>query len=119
MSKPLFWIVEGVIQQGALDALRSLIDEMVTSAQADEPGTMAYEWFILPDKSRICIYERYADSPAAMKHLETFGVRFADRLGQLVRIERVTVFGDASEEVVKALGDEDTRFLMPLSGFTR
>jgi len=119
MSKQVFWVVEGIIREGALEALTTLMHEMVTSTQANEPGTMAYEWFILPDKTQICIYERYADSPAAMKHLETFGVRFAERFEERVRIDRVTVFGDASEEVMKALGDEGTAFLSPLAGFTR
>jgi len=119
MSEPVFWIVEGVIQQGALAALRSLIGEMVTITQANEPGTMAYEWFLDSGKQRCHIFERYRDSTAAMIHLRTFEEKFAKRLGLLVKIDRVVVYGNATEELIKALGDEGTVFLLPWAGFTR
>jgi quinol monooxygenase YgiN len=119
MARPVFWVVEGAIQQGAPDALRALIDEMVTSTKADEPGTMAYEWFVDSGGKKCHIFERYRDSAAAMIHLRTFDQKYAQRLGRLVRIERVTLFGNASEEVMRALGEEGTVFLLPLTGFTR
>ncbi len=119
MSESIFWIVDGIIKQGAIDGLTSLIGEMVSGTKANEPGTLAYEWFIDSGKTRCHIFERYRDSAAAMIHLRTFDQKFADRLGRLIQIERLTLFGNASDEVVKTLGAEGNVFLLPLTGFTR
>lgn len=119
MSEPIFWVVEGGIQPRALDALMPLIEEMVASTKAVEPGTMAYEWFVDSGNKECHIFEKYRDSAAALIHLRTFEEKFAERLGKLVRIERVKLYGDADKEVVGALGSEGTVLLLPLTGFTR
>lgn len=119
MSDSVFWIVEGNIRPGEFDKLNTLIDEMVTNTNTRESGTIAYEWFVDPGKTRCFIFERYRDSESAMIHLHTFDQKYAGRLGQLMEIGRVTLFGNASEEVMKTLGDQGTVFLSPLTGFTR
>jgi len=119
MQNEISWVVEATIQESQYEKLKTLSAEMVSSTHEHEPGTISYEWFVDEAATKCYICERYADSAAAMKHLETFGLKFAERLGQLVRIKRVTVFGSASEEVMKALGEEGTVFLSPLTGFTR
>jgi quinol monooxygenase YgiN len=119
MSESIFWIVDGMIKQGAGDDLKSLIDEMISSTEANEPGTVAYEWYMDAGKTRCHIFERYRDSQAAMIHLRTFDQMFAARLGRLLQIERVTLFGNASQEMLNTLGHEGTLALLPLAGFTR
>ena len=119
MTESIFWIVDGIITKEADLDLQDLIDEMVASTQANEPGTIAYEWFVDAGRTRCSIYERYRDSAAAVIHLRTFDEKFAERFGRLVRIEHLTLFGSASEDVLKMLGEEGTLVLMPLTGFTR
>ncbi len=119
MSESVFWIVEGIINEGVGDDLRVLIDEMVAGTKANEPGTIAYEWFVDAGRTRCSIYERYRDSAAAIIHLRTFDEKFAQRLERLIRIERLTLFGNASEDVLKMLGGEGTLVLLPMTGFTR
>jgi quinol monooxygenase YgiN len=119
VSKQVFWVVEGEIQHGALDTLKSLINEMVTNTKNNEPGTLAYEWFIDGGKTRCHIFERYQDSAAAMIHLRTFEERFASRLGQVMKIDRLALHGDAEKELVEGLRGDGTVFLLPAGGFNR
>jgi quinol monooxygenase YgiN len=47
------------------------MNDMVESTKA-EPGALNYEWFISEDGTSCHIYERYADSAAAMVHMGHF-----------------------------------------------
>jgi quinol monooxygenase YgiN len=119
MSKPVFWVVDGHVRPGSLDSLKSLIAEMVANTQANEPGTIAYEWFLDSEKGVCHIFEKYQDSAAAMIHLHTFDEKYAQRLGQVMEIRRITLYGDTSEELHRALNGDGTVYLYPVSGFTR
>jgi|WetSurMetagenome_2_1015567.scaffolds.fasta_scaffold1468258_2 quinol monooxygenase YgiN len=119
MSEQVSWIVDGKIRPGALDSLRTLIAEMVGNTQAKEPGTLIYEWYMDSEKEICHIVERYQDSAAAMAHLRTFDQKFAKRLGEVMEIRRVTLYGDASQELHDAHGGEGTVYLYPSGGFSR
>ena len=84
MSETVSWVLEAKVKDGAFDDAKALMDEMSAATQADEPGALAYEWFASEDKTKICLYERYADSAATMVHLGNFGSKFADRMMALM-----------------------------------
>ena len=113
------WVVEGTIPEGKFEELKSLSSEMSAATQANEPGTLRYEWFIDPERTIVYLYELYTDSAAAMVHLKTFGETFAQRFEQAVRVERVSVYGDASDEVLKTLGEEGVVMMVEMNGFAR
>ena len=60
-----------------VDTLRALMEEMSASTRS-EPGALSYEWFIGDDDRVVHLYERYADSAAALarqrRALATHGV---------------------------------------------
>ncbi len=68
------------IKEGELDNFKALVKEMVDATQANEPGTLNYEWFLSDDEKTCHLYERYADSAATMTHLASFGQNFAVRI---------------------------------------
>ena len=53
-------------KDGMKDDFHALMHEMVASTQAAEPNTHGYVWTTPDDGSTIHIYERYADSNAAL-----------------------------------------------------
>lgn len=118
MTTAVSWMLRATINNGASDDFRSLMDEMVESA-GGEPGTTNYEWFIDGSESSFHIYERYADSDAAMTHIETFGAKFAERFMSLVEISEMTVYGEPSDDVRQALAGLDSNFYGILGGFSR
>ena len=113
------WIVEGTFRQETLEQLKALHREMVAATRVSEPATLNYEWYIDPVKNTCWIYERYADSGAAAKHLAGFERNYAQRLGQLVSIRSITVMGEPGSEVINALGNEGVTYLSSLGGFAR
>jgi quinol monooxygenase YgiN len=118
MNDIVSWMLEVSIKPGQLDTFKTLAEDLVQSTRT-EPGTLAYEWFLSEDNRSCHIYERYADSAAAMTHLGTFGEKFADRFMPLLDLQRLAVYGAPSDEVKGVLGGFGANFLGQLNGFAR
>jgi quinol monooxygenase YgiN len=118
MNGQVSWVFEVAVKPGKIDALRTLMEEMVDSTRA-EPGALVYEWFVSDDGGVVLLYERYADSAAALTHSEAFHAKFAGRFLDLVDSTRFTVLGTPSDEVKAALSRPGRIFLQPFGGFVR
>jgi quinol monooxygenase YgiN len=119
MSDVVSWVVEAAIKPGKLDKFKGVVEELVQSTKSNEPNTLVYEYFLSNDNGSCHIYERFADSAAAMVHLTTFGQRFAERFLAAADLTRVTVYGNANEEVRNVLGGFGASFMSGLDGFAR
>ena len=114
----IYWLVELQIQDGQSDNFKSLMRDMVAATEANEPGTLNYEWSASAD-GKIChIYERYVDSGAVMKHLGTFG-EFAGRFMEVFTPLRFTLYGSPSAEVKDALAAFSPTYMELSDGFSR
>ena len=69
MANTVSWNLQVAVRDGRVEDFAALMHEMVESTR-QEPGTQIYEWFLSPDRKTCHIYERYADSDAAMAHIE-------------------------------------------------
>jgi len=126
MSDSIFFVVELEVQSGQVDELRSVMEEMVRVTQADEPGTLNYEWFLVADGSACHIFERYADSAAAVVHSQTFPPELGER-AQAFRPTRLTAYGTLTDEIrreriaplLAAVPELELVVVDPLGGFTR
>jgi hypothetical protein len=65
------------------------------------------------DGTTIHIYERYADSAAAVAHLKVCAKRFAARFSAMVERTTFTVFGNPSTELKAALDKFNAIYLKP------
>lgn len=119
MSDVVHWILEVAIQPGQADAFKALMKEMVAATQANEPGTLAYEWNLSADGGTCHIYERYKDPAATMVHLGNFGKNFAKRFVPMVKPGRLSVYGTPSEDVKKGLAGSGAVYYQPIGGFGR
>lgn len=119
MNENVYWIVELAVEDGELDNFRSLMKEMVDATRANEPGTLNYEWSISEDSKTIHIYERYADSAAAVTHMNTFGKKFAERFLAAVDQTRFAVYGNPNNEAKTVLTGVGAVFMTPFGGFSR
>lgn len=118
MDGEVSWIVELSVKTGKLEEFRSLMEEMVASTR-QEPGTLAYEWFVSDDGSAVHIYERYASSDAVLEHLQNFGSKFAERFLAAVDLTRFMVYGTPSQQVKASLSGFGPTYLGPFGGFVR
>ena len=119
MNNNVYWIVELSVKDGELDNFQSLMNEMVDATQANEPGTLNYEWTISEDSKTIHIYERYADSAAAVTHMVTFGERYAERFMAAVDQTCFVVYGNPNNEAKAVLEGVGAVFMLPFGGFAR
>lgn len=118
VSGVVAWVVELALKPEALDEFRSLTRKMVEATKA-EPGALVYERFVSGDGRSVHLYERYADSAAALAHLRTFADRFAAPFSALAERRRVTVYGDPSRELRAVLDRIGAVYLASLDGFSR
>lgn len=119
MSDHVSWNLQCAVREGQLETLRPLMAEMVASTKANEPGTLIYEWFLSADGTTCHLYERYADSAAAMVHIGTFASQWADRMLACVEPTALWVWGEPSAEVRGALDGFGAAYLGTFGGFHR
>ena len=98
MSESIFFVVELQVGPGRAEELRGILDEMAAITQRDEPGTLAYEWFLTEDERACFIYERYADSSAAVVHSRTFPEELGRRAMAFLPT-RLTAYGTITDEI--------------------
>ncbi len=118
MSAEVSWQVELEVKSGQRDLFLALTEEMVEASQR-EAGALIYERFVSEDGEAIWVYERYADSAAAIAHLRMFAEQFGKRFAAMVTRRRFTVLGSPSNELRSILDGFDATYLTRLAGFAR
>jgi quinol monooxygenase YgiN len=113
------WVYEVTIKHGKLQDLKNLIAEMVARTKANEPETLTYDWEVSEDGSTGRVFERYANSEAALAHLATFNRDFAERLGTMTDFARFTIYGHPSASLKKAIAGAKPIYFESVAGFAR
>ena len=117
MSAEISWQVELEVKLGQRGLFLALTEEMVEVTRG-EAGTLIYERFVSEDGEAIWVYERYADSAAAVAHLRMFAEKFGERFASMVTRKRFTVFGSPSDELRSILDRFDATYLARFAGFS-
>jgi quinol monooxygenase YgiN len=113
------WVYEVTLKNGQLQNLKILIAEMVAHTKANEPETLAYAWEVSADGSTGQVFERYANSEAALAHLATFNRDYAQRLGTMVDLARFTVYGHPSAALKNTIAGAKPIYFENVAGFER
>jgi len=116
MNGQICWHVELVIKPGRLESFRTLTGEMVESARS-ELGILSYQRFVGEDGKTVHVYERYADSTAALAHLEIFAKKFAKPFQEIVERKFFLVFGYPTAELKEALDGYGAIYFKPFGDF--
>jgi len=119
MNDQVSWMLDLEIQPGRDADFRALMAEMVSATQANEAGTLDYEWSVSEDGRRCHLFERYVDSDATMTHLATFGERFAARFLEILKPVGFVVYGSPSAVVREALAAFGPAYMQTVGGFSR
>lgn len=113
------WMFELAVNEGRAGDLRALMTEMAQATEQNEPRTLEYEWYLDEDGRRLHLWERYVDAEAALLHLRTFEQRFARRFFDVLRPERITLYGDEVEAIRAAMGELRPPVMVRAAGFSR
>lgn len=119
MTDEVYWVLELEVKAGRDADFQALKGEMIAATEANEPGTLSYEWTTSEDGRRCHIYERYRDSTALLTHLATFGERFAQRFLDILTPTRFVVYGTPTPAAREGLAGLEPIYFGNLSGFSR
>lgn len=119
MNRHVIWTLDMQVAAGRQAELRALMHEMATATEANEPGTLDYEWSLSEDGSTCHLFERYEDCAAAEIHIATFGEKYAARFMDLLTPTRVILYGSPNAAVRAALAPMGAVYLPPAAGFSR
>ena len=119
MANDVYFMLEVEIQAGQESNARTLMRELSSAAEANEPGTLNYTCSVSADGKRSHFFERYTDSEAAMTHLGTFVEKFAGRFLEVFKITGLTVYGSPSAAVKEALAGFSPVYMERVVGFGR
>lgn len=119
MNGNVYWMLELEMSPDRKDDFRALMAEMIEATRDQEPGTLNFEWSTSADNKVCHLYERYADSKAAMKHLESFATKFADRFLAILKPTRFVVYGAPDQAVRDALAGFAPIYMQSAGGFAR
>ena len=116
-SEQIYWVVTVTVDQ--MDKFKPLIQKLVAATEK-EPGALQYEYNVGEDQKTVDIYERYADTNAAMSHLgATFGPNFSKDFFALAKPTRWVMYGTPSDDFKKANADFHPVYMTPFDGFTK
>ncbi len=116
MTNEISWHVELTVKPGQLESFRALTGEMVELTRR-ERGVLSYQRFVSDDGKLVHVYERYADSAAAVAHLRQFATNFSGRFLTVVERRRFTVFGQPNDELRRLLDEFGATYLRPFGDF--
>ena len=112
------YIIEFTIQDGKTQEFSEKAAGYTEAVQANEPGTLEYQWWLSEDQGRCLLKETFSSSEALLTHLENVGPSLPDLLA-IAPITRWEVFGDVSADARTALDSLGAVYVTHLVGYER
>ena len=112
------YTVRGHLADGKGAEFTALSAELSAMVDADEPGTLAYVWYLNDAGDEYLLYERYTDSDAFLRHVEHVAP-LMDRFQALGPIDSISVFGDPTPEASAVLEEWKAVSYTQTAGFMR
>ena len=116
-SDQIYWVVTFTVDE--MDKFKPVVQKLVAATEK-EPGTLEYEYAVGDDQKTVDIFERYANSHAAVVHVtENFGPNFSKDFLAVAKPIRFVVYGVPTDELKKTLADFNPIYMKPFDGFTK
>jgi quinol monooxygenase YgiN len=107
------------IVKGKREEYKKLVQEMSRAVEANEPGTLHYQFARLYE-TKCIVNEIYASSEATLAHINGVASQtILPKIHNVSRISRLEVYGNPSEELQKVLADVVLQTYIPFTGFSR
>jgi hypothetical protein len=125
MSDLILYVDSSEVREGALDALKPAIRELVDFVEANEPRLIAYNVYLSEDGTTMTVVNVHPDSASLEYHMAVAGTLFP-RFVELVTLSSIHIYGEPSEKVLqqsrekaRLLGRGGVVVQPLLEGFTR
>jgi quinol monooxygenase YgiN len=108
------------IQKGKREEYKKLVQDMSKAVEANEPGTLHYQFYLNRDETKCIVNEIYTNSEATLAHINGVASQtILPKIHKVSRISRLDVYGSPSKELQKVLADVVSQTYIPFAGFSR
>ena len=113
------FVVSLTIQEGKFEAFESLAHNMCSHTE-QEPGALAYEFFLSPDRKQCRLVERYANAEAVLTHMTGPVVQqLVPKMLEVSDLIGFEVYGDPGPDAAKILAAVGAQIYAGWRGFSR
>jgi len=117
MSK-VSYIVQFTINEGEVEKFKTMASGFASIVEANEPGTLGYQWWMGEDGNHCLLEETFESSEALLTHLGNVGPSLPDLMA-IAPITRVEVRGSTSPAAREALAGLGATHFSHHVGFDR
>jgi quinol monooxygenase YgiN len=117
MQDEIYSIYHLSLKPADYDAFMTLVEQIV-EATSKEADTTTYEYVVNAERTVIHIVEKYR-TKGLLPHVEQTFAPFAERFLDLVKIDKLYVYGDTTSEIRAKLDGFGAEYLTPFAGFSR
>jgi quinol monooxygenase YgiN len=108
------------ILKGKREEYKKLVQDMSRMVEANEPGTLHYQFYLNRDETKCIVNEIYANSEATLAHINGVASQtILPKIHKVSRISKLDVYGNPSKELQKVLADVVSQAYIPFAGFSR
>ena len=120
MSKnAVYFLVSFKINEGKFETFKEIAPAMIGFTQK-EPGTLAYEWYFSPDRTRGRLLETYADQNAVTTHIAGRAVQeLVPKIREVSSIAGFEVYGDPGPQASELLSKIGAELFQRWNGLDR
>jgi quinol monooxygenase YgiN len=118
MRQDIYWVCVFKVKPEQFGEFKQVVAPLV-AATKQEPGALAYEYYVSDDRTTIHILEHYRDSGAVVSHVQHTFAKFAERFTALATVASFVVYGTPQPEARKILDGFGAVYMTPFDGFTR
>jgi hypothetical protein len=101
----LVYVDNSAVREGALEELKSAVEELVDFVDANVPRLIAYNVYFSDDGRQMTVVHIHPDSASLENHMEVGGPAFR-RFADLLTLSSIRVYGEPSEKVKRQLQDK-------------
>jgi hypothetical protein len=102
MSEPILYIDSSTIRPGALERVKSAIEELAAFVEVNEPQLISYNFSFDEEGTRMTVVAVHPDSASMEFHMKVGSPGFR-KFTDLIDLQTIDVFGQPSEAVLNQL----------------
>jgi hypothetical protein len=101
----LVYVDTSEVREGALEELKSAVEELVDFLDANVPQVISYNVYFSDDGGLMTVVHIHPDSTSLESHMDVGGPAFR-RFADLLTLSSIRVYGEPSEKALRQLQDK-------------
>ncbi len=118
MSAEIWIIAEFTPKEGKNDEFKEVANLFITTVQANEPGTLTYQFYFNKLQTKCLVLAQFRDSKAVLAHFKDVG-GLVLKLIETAQLTRGELYGNVSTELRLVATPFGVNFFKPWGGFSR